>query len=855
MNTISKHIRLWATLTFAILFSTLSHAQHNVYVLNDTTPQTVSVFAGVDKISYFGDKAIVQYGNKTREIPVTKIKKLALSEPKNQTNANVPPSYMADLDFDITFEPGDAELASDAEAEITDIEDKTYDDFVSHTPWLHTIIINYGGSKATAEGDLDSVSVDINGNHVVVNSNRKNVAYILRGQSDNGSFKLYGSDKFKLVLDNVELTNPKGPAINSQCKKRMFLVLAEGSENSLTDAKDYAKVSGEDQKGCVFSEGQICLSGNGSLVVNGLKKNGIASDQYVHILNGFTRINTTQKKGAGIKVQTRFMMGGGALQILAEGDASKGIASDSLVTITGGKVTAICTGDAIWADDEQDYSASCGIKSDRTMSISNAEIRLLSTGTGGKCISAGKLLNTYVSMTDSQGNTVEKIEVKKEGSSSVSFRIKERAGDLTIENTKLYCKTAGMRPERKISFSNAESDLFYYPGEDATSTKKFSMTMSSSPKAVKAANNITISNSETYIRCSGGNGGEGIEAKNAIKIYSTKIRNLCFDDGINALNTVIDEDCDIFVYSYDNDGIDSKLEKCGGKLYCLGGTGDQRGIDTDNGAFAVPEGTRIISLGGNAGHDPRKGQNSIMAYVYGNPGYITIVDSVTNNDIITIKAPANYQRLNILISVPEIEIGRTYRILSFKNLISGTEDAGCILSPVYEREKAKTEYSFTTKEAATVLTKEDDSGGGGGEDDADVILGTEPFRIVNSAYEQGGVSIADGAVYYNDSDDDSNWWYIDTKGTDKRRFRNVVTDQCIAAPPKEYNNLQLVATGTASPENWWTLGSKDGYYQFYLPKGTSTKWYFKTKDGKAVTADRYSGNSTFWLIDKNGNKK
>lgn len=847
-----RHLLYCVAVVCGLLAVSSADAQRNVYILNDTTPQTVSIVAGVDRISYWDQFALLQSAGCVKEVPIAKIRQMSLCEPINVTNISVPQSYKADLDFDIVFDPADARLASHAEIPVTDEADKAYSDFADHTQWLHTVVINYGGSQATVEGNTDSLAIKIVGNHVTITSQRSHVAYLLRGQSDDGSFKLYGADKFEVVLDNVKLTNTTGPAINSQCKKRMFLELAEGSINVLTDSPKYQKVAGEDQKGCVFSEGQICISGSGQLIVNGHKKNGIASDQYVHIIGGFIRVNTTQAKGAAVVTQTRFEMGGGALHVLTNGAASKGIASDSLVSITGGKIVAICTGDALWSDDKQDYSSSCALKSDRTMTISNAELHLLSTGTGGKCISAGELVNSIVPTIGVGGEVVDKIEIKKDGSSSCSIKIAQKVGDLIVSNSKLWCKTSGMRPERKISFSNAESALFFYPGEDATSTKTYTMLMSASPKAIKAANNISLTNCETYIRCSGGNGGEGIEAKSNITIVDTKVRNLCFDDGINAAVTSIYEKSDIFVYSYDNDGIDSKLEKCAGALYCIGGAGSQRGIDTDNGQFNVPEGTRLASFGGNAGHTPRKGQNSIMAYVYGSPSYLTIVDSLTGVDVVTLQAPSNYHRLNLLVSVPEIQLGRTYHLLSFKTLNGGTEQGGFITSPIYDRTTAKVEYTFTTAEPATVLTKADDSKGD--DDDQDILLGTVPYKIVSTAFADGAMSIAGGAVCYTATPEaDANaWWYVDAKGADKRRFRNVATGQCIAAPTKEYSIPQLIAADGTAADSWWVMAQVEGAYQLYLPKGTSTRWYLKTKNASTISVDRYTGNSTYLLIDKNG---
>lgn len=54
------------------------------------------------------------------------------------------------------------------------------------------------------------------------------VQYRLTGSTTDGSFKIYSVEKYGLTLDGVSIANSDGAAINSQCKKKMTLVLADG---------------------------------------------------------------------------------------------------------------------------------------------------------------------------------------------------------------------------------------------------------------------------------------------------------------------------------------------------------------------------------------------------------------------------------------------------------------------------------------------------------------------------------------------------------------------------------------------------------------------------------------------------
>ncbi len=68
--------------------------------------------------------------------------------------------------------------------------------------------------------------------------------------------------------------------------KRVFVEVKTETENYLADASSYSTVTGEDEKGCFFSEGQLIFSGTGALTVTGNYKHGICSDDYVRLRSG-----------------------------------------------------------------------------------------------------------------------------------------------------------------------------------------------------------------------------------------------------------------------------------------------------------------------------------------------------------------------------------------------------------------------------------------------------------------------------------------------------------------------------------------------------------------------------------------
>ncbi|MBP3737752.1 MAG: carbohydrate-binding domain-containing protein [Muribaculaceae bacterium] len=266
--------------------------------------------------------------------------------------------------------------------------DNEDDDYVENTTFDETVYITFSATgDATVEGDTEG-SVSVDGNDVTVSSTSAAVRlYVLSGTTNDGFFKLYSNRKQGIKLDGVNITNPDGAAINNQSKKRTFIVLAEGSSNFLTDGTAYADATdAEDMKACLFSEGQLVISGNGYLEVDANCKAGIRSDDYVRFMPG-CNVWVDASSGNGIRGNDAVVMTGGVVNVNVTGVAEKGVSTDGDVQIDGGRLTVLTSGGCEWDDEENDYTASAGIKADGQVYINGGEVNLSSSGTGGKGIS------------------------------------------------------------------------------------------------------------------------------------------------------------------------------------------------------------------------------------------------------------------------------------------------------------------------------------------------------------------------------------------------------------------------------------------------------------------------------------
>lgn len=271
------------------------------------------------------------------------------------------------------------------ETEIVPADDNDYEE---NSTFSRTVTITYNGNTASVDTTLDQVGVSIDGAHVTVNSELAGVNYVLKGNTVNGSFKVYSEHRWKLTLNGVSITNLTGAAVNNQCGKSLYAVLADGTTNTLTDGAAYTNTpAGEDEKGTLFSEGQIIFSGKGRLNVTGNYRNGIASDDYIVFRPGnVIRVDCPAKNC--IKANDGVSVRGGVLNLSSTGNGGKAINSESDIDITGGRLTAIVSGNTL--AENGDTTSVAALKSDSSVVITGGTVELEATGDGGKGIRANE---------------------------------------------------------------------------------------------------------------------------------------------------------------------------------------------------------------------------------------------------------------------------------------------------------------------------------------------------------------------------------------------------------------------------------------------------------------------------------
>ena len=256
----------------------------------------------------------------------------------------------------------------------------------------HIVNIIYNGTNVTVTGDTKGY-VTTNGADVTVNTgtDTDSLLLVLSGSTTNGSLLVYHESKFGIQLNGVSIHHANGPAINNQCSKSLYLHVADGTTNTLTDGTAYTEQE-YDQKGALFSEGQMIFLGTGSLSVTGNCKHAIACDDYI-IIDENVKLQATSSTGNGIKVNDGLWINNGTLDINVTADGARGIRCDNVVEITGGTTTITTIGDCVYDDDADEYSSAACIKCDLDFTMSGGTLTMTSSGDGGKGInSSAKVL-------------------------------------------------------------------------------------------------------------------------------------------------------------------------------------------------------------------------------------------------------------------------------------------------------------------------------------------------------------------------------------------------------------------------------------------------------------------------------
>ncbi len=242
------------------------------------------------------------------------------------------------------------------------------------------------GSQAQIEGQGASVKEGV----ITISAAG---TYVLSGRFEGQVLVEAGSeDEVRLVLNGFQITNEQTSPIYGVQSGSIMLILADGTENTVSDGAAYVFESPEEDEpdAAVFSKDNLIISGQGTLRVTGNYSNGIRSKDGIKVVSGTIDISAVKD---GLKGKDFVLIRDGQIMIESGEDGIKSNndkdAEKGYVVIDGGDIQINAGDDGIHAetwltvnsgtiDIQKSYEGLEGMKVD----INGGDIRIVSSDDG-----------------------------------------------------------------------------------------------------------------------------------------------------------------------------------------------------------------------------------------------------------------------------------------------------------------------------------------------------------------------------------------------------------------------------------------------------------------------------------------
>jgi len=347
----------------------------------------------------------------------------------------------------------------------------------------------------------NGVEVTVNGGHITANhSSTKNICYVLSGTTTNGSFTVVGDKKYEVKLNNVNITNPDSAALNLLSGKRAYIMLIDGTSNTLSDG------TGGSQKGALYCKGKLLFNGSGKLSVTGNTNNAIHSADYIVFRKG-NNIYANSTANHGIKANDGIFINGGIINVEVSAEAAKGINCESNIIVNGGRTTVITTGGGTYDTEDNEAKGAACIKADSAFTINAGELWLKSTGSGGKGIN----VDTEANFTGGNVYIVTEGGQYKSNNDTSSPKGIKADGNINISGGAIWVRTNGYNGEgieTKSTMNISGGEVASYAYDDAINSK----------------GDMTITGGYVYAQ---GKNNDGMDANGNIYIKGGLIYAIC----------------------------------------------------------------------------------------------------------------------------------------------------------------------------------------------------------------------------------------------------------------------------------------------------------------------------------------
>lgn len=562
-------------------------------------------------------------------------------------------------------EAAEADQTSDTDTWGTDEEMFTDRDYETDYDEDDSVLISLSGDSASSSSD----SVQISGSTVMIT---EEATYILTGTLDDGMIIVDASDtdKIHLVFDGVSIYSETSAALYILEADKVFITLAEGSENSLANGGTFTAIDDHNIDGALFSRQDLTLNGTGSLTVESPAGHGIVCKDDLVITGG---IYTVSSASHGLEVndsiritgETTLTVDAGKDGMHAENEDDSSL---GFVYISDGTIDIEAEGD--------------GVSAGASMQIEGGTFQILAGGgnengtsessdawgefRGGG--SAGRFSETETSETESDDSSTSMKGLKAAGSMLVtdgSFSI-DSADDAVHSDTSVTVNGG--------TFDIASGDDAFHADEYLTVTGG-EIDITASYEGMEALHvdiqggDISIVSSDDGLNAAGGTDSSGITGGR-----DSMSADGGWGDASSSDGTLVISGGNLYINA-SGDGLDANgtIEISGGYIIVEGPTeGDTATLDYD--ISGVITGGTFIGTGASGMaqtfSDSEQGVLSVSVGSQTAGTAITISDS-DGNIILEYTPELSFQV--IIFSSPELVSGETYTITA--GSVSGESEA------------------------------------------------------------------------------------------------------------------------------------------------------------------------------------
>lgn len=480
-------------------------------------------------------------------------------------------------------------------------------------------------------GETDGVA--INGQTVTITAEG---TYIFSGTLSEGQIVVDADNaKVQIVFDNVDITCASSAAVYVKSAEKVFVTLAEGSQNTLRNTDEYVAIDDNNIDAVIFAKSDLTLNGTGSLTIVSAEGHGIVSKDDLKITGGTYDITAA---GHALSGKDSVRIADGTFILTAEKDGIHAENADDeekgYIYIADGDFTITSDGD--------------GMDASNIVQIEDGTLDI--TAGGG----AANSLKTHES--DMPGGGMSQNIERPDGESMPQDTTTDESGT----STKGIKAGGGMYLNGGTYQIDSADDSIHSNANITIADGTY--TLATGDDGVHAddaltVNGGTITVTESY---------EGLEGL-TVTINDGTIDITARDDGVNAAGEKMELNGGYIHILAGGDGVDSNgdLTINGGEIYIDGPSDNgNSAIDYGDRSSAYVNGGMLVAIGSSGmaeGMSDSSKQKVLMVKLgeQMEAGNVVLTDS-EGNVIVSYTALKSYDC--VIISTAEVESGAAYTL-------------------------------------------------------------------------------------------------------------------------------------------------------------------------------------------------